>query len=70
MCVCGGGGGGGAGRWMCIFGQHYNSHKILPSLFDYPFNMFKSTDRMANSADRDQTALGLHCLLRPTCLSI
>ena len=35
-----------------IWTWHHNSHKILPSLFD----MSKSTDRMANSADPDQTA--------------
>ena len=35
--------------------------------------MPKSTDRMSNSVDPDQTAptdLGLHCLLRPTCTNI
>ena len=32
----------------------HNSHKTLPSLFDYLLIYLKSTARMANSVDPDQ----------------
>ena len=44
-------------KYTSIWTTYYNSHKILPRVFDYPLMCLKHAHRIANTVDPDQTAL-------------